>query len=149
MNVRKRKGSNFLLLEASWSLKGFDKRKYPAGTVVQDEGMTLSVEIYRQSPFRATAENANCPAIGSIYTYTIAHSASRTIVASYPIENQAFDSIERYFSVRRELKPRFYLNQRRPKAWGCDMRAEKGRLFHSFRKRIDSRNSVLRKQLQF
>jgi len=35
------------LLKASWFLNGFDKRKYSGGTAVQDEGMTLSVEIYR------------------------------------------------------------------------------------------------------
>lgn len=43
---------------------------------------------------------------------------------------------------RRELKPRFYLNQRRPRARGYDMRAGKGRLFHPDRKRIDSRNNI-------
>lgn len=79
------------------------------------------MEIYSGQTFRATAENANCAAIGSIYTYTVAHSTRRTMVASYPIENQAFDSIERGNTVQRELKPRFYLNQRRPKAWGRDM----------------------------
>lgn len=63
---------------------------------------------------RETDENANYVAIGSsAHMCAIARSFNGPHNARpYPIENQAFDSAERCTTIYRELKPRFYLNQR-------------------------------------